>query len=225
MDIDWIVGIFVFIFFVIWAFSFYTALFREGDSQFGVLADVEREKIMGYTEVDVYEAPVRYVSPGDVTDGIFRAGSVWYSGERNSTRVFSGNDQLPCRISGDELFWQANVTSGTNVFTIRTAEVNSTMNCSGTFSISSYNTTVPWVFEEMSMISLQRLGEMENMSYEDFRSLAGLNEDFSMSVVSPSLGLELGRSIPYGPVDVNSREYRRTVYENSEVANVTISIW
>ncbi len=225
MDVDWIVGILVFLIFVGWAFSYYFALFEEKGDQLGLSAEIEREKITDFLSVDVYESPVKYDSPGSVSDGVLKAKSVWYAGEKNSTRVFSGGDSLPCRVSGDDLYWQADLASGYNYFTIQVADVDEAMNCSGTFGISSSNLTVPWAFERKTMLSLSRINEMEGMDYGVFRDSLGLSEDFRIKVEREAGDIEYGKSIPEGAVNVNSKESQKRVFESSEIVNVTIAVW
>ena len=225
MDVDWIVGIMVFLVFVGWAFSYYFALFEEEGSQFGFVAEIEREKIMDFLSADVYEAPVKYDSPDVVNNGVLKAKSVWYSGEKNSTRVFSGDQSLPCRVSGDDLYWEADLASGSNYFRIQIADVNETMNCTGTFGISSFNLTIPWAFEKRTVLSLTKMNEMENTEYEAFRGSLGLNEDFRIKAEKSGGDTEYGKSIPEGAVNVNSKESRNLAFETSEIVNVTIAIW
>ncbi|MEE9323208.1 MAG: hypothetical protein V3U72_01560 [Candidatus Aenigmarchaeota archaeon] len=227
MDIDWIVGIFVFIIFVGWSFSFYLTLFEKSENQFEIAARMERGKIMDFLLVDVYEVPVKCDSPGAVNNGILNTSSIWYHGEKNSTKVFSGSELLPCRISGDNLYWQANLTNGFNYFRIQIADVNETMNCSGTFGISASNLTIPWVFERNTMISLTKINEMNNMNYDVFRDSLGLNEDFMIKVDMPGgdTDIDYGKSIPSGPLNVNSKEMGREIFETLEIANITVAVW
>lgn len=225
MDVDWIVGIMVFLIFVGWAFSYYFALFEEEGNQFGVAAEIERGKIMDFLLVDVYGAPVRYDSPDVVNNGVLKAKSVWYAGEKNSTRVFSGSQSLPCRVSGDDLYWEADLAGGSNYFRIQIADVNETMNCTGTFGISSFNLTIPWAFEKKTILSLTKINEMENTDYEVFKDSLNLNEDFRIKAERPGGDTEYGRSIPEGAINVHSKEFRKRVFETPEIVNVTIAIW
>jgi hypothetical protein len=225
MDVDWIVGIFVFILFVAWSFSFYLAIFQEGGNQFEIAAGTERNKITEFLSVDVHEAPVKYDSPGAVSSGVLKAKSVWYSGEKNSTRVFSGDESLPCRISGGDLYWQADLAGGYNYFSIQTASVNTTLNCTGTFGISPFNLTTPWAFEKKTMLSLTRVSEMVNTSYGEFRDSIGLSGDFRIDVKMAGEDIGYGKSIPEGAINVNSKEFRKRLFETSETVNVTIALW
>jgi hypothetical protein len=225
MDVDWIVGIMLFLIFIGWAFTYYFAMFQQSENQSELAAAVETEKLMNFIAVDVYEAPVRYNADAAVTDAVLKAKSVWYHGEPNATRVFSGGEALPCRLDGDDLYWQADIADGYNYFTIKTAAVNTTVNCTASFPITSSNLTVPWAFEKEKMLSLAKIYEMANMSYDAFKNSAGINQDFKISIEKASGGLNYGRSAPAGPVNVHSKKYQKQIFETSEAANVTVAIW
>lgn len=225
MDVDWIVGIFVFMVFTGWAFSYYVAIFQESGSQFGVVAEAGQMSVMDSVSANVYEAPVRYYSDGPVADGVLKAKSVWYSGEKNSTMVFSGDALLPCRIDGDDLYWQADLADGYNYFTIATADVNTTMNCTATFAITQSNLTTPWAFEKRRMVSLTRINGMANTGYDGFRSSLGMNQNFRFSMESAGGEIAYGKSIPSGPVNVNSKKTEWKIYETQEKANITVAVW
>lgn len=225
MEVDWIVAVLVFLVFVGWSFSFYAAIFQESGNQLSITAIVERNKLMEHVSVDVYQIPVRYNSPGDVTDGVLKAGSIWYSGGKNTTRVFMSSNNFPCIISGDELYWQDSISSGYNYYFIEMADLNEPMNCSGSFSISSFNVTVPWALEHRTMISITKINEILNMSYDDFREQANLNSDFRLTVQKASGNVVAGKSIPVGAIEVDSRSNEREIFETSEDANITIAIW
>ncbi|MCK5020459.1 MAG: hypothetical protein KAS32_25710 [Candidatus Peribacteraceae bacterium] len=219
------VGIFVFLFFVSWGFSYYFMIFDVNTENYELLANVEESKIMDYISVNVYEAPVKYTSPTAVTAGVLIAKSIWYHGENTSTRVYDGSVKLPCRVVGDDLYWQYNLVTGENNFTIQTAELNSTMNCTGSFSVTGANLTIPWGFEKSTMISLQKINEMTSMGYSTFKNIAGVNEDFRITISAPSGDIEYGKSIPIGPITVISNELQRTVLETNEKVNITVLVW
>lgn len=225
MDVDFIVAIFVFLVFVVWGVSFYLMLFEESGDQFALSADLSREAVMDFIHADVYEAPVVYESSVPASPVVLRADDVWYHGERNSTRVIRDGNTLPCRISGDSLYWQADLSSGTNTFTIQTATVNSSPNCTGAFSISSYNFTVPRAFVKKRMVSSVKIDNMTNMSYDSFRDCAGLSNDFRITVARDSGDVSYGKSVPAGPVDIFSETAQKRIFETSETANITIAVW
>jgi hypothetical protein len=225
MDIDWVISVFVFIVFISWALSYYFAIFQENASQFETAAEAGQKNIMDFVSTDAYEAPVRYYSNGPVTNGVLKAKSVWYSGEKNSTMVFAGGSPLPCRIDGDDLYWQADLSAGYNYFTITTADVNTTMNCTASFAISSFNLTVPGVLEKKTMISLTKINGMANMSYAESKVLLGANQNFRLKLETAGGETVYGKSIPSGPVNVNSKKTEWKIYETHENANITVAVW
>jgi hypothetical protein len=225
MEVDWVVGIFVFLVFIGWAFSYYFAIFQENASRFETTAEAGQRNVMGFISVDVYEAPVKYYSNGPVANGVLKAKSVWYSGEKNSTMVFAGGSPLPCRIDGDDLYWQADLSAGNNYFTITTANVNTTMNCTAAFAISSFNLTVPWALERKTMVSLTRINEMANTSYDGFRNSLGMNQNFRFRMERAGGDIAYGKSGPSGPVNVNSKKTEWKIYETQEKANITVAVW
>lgn len=226
MDVDWVVGIMIFILFTGWSFAYYSGLFggsREDPSE--TLA-MERDKVLDSFSVYVYRAPVVYGSQDSVADSVLKAKSVWYHGEKNSTRVYSsGGDLLPCRISGDGLYWEADVSAGENEFAIQIAEVNESMNCTGSFSISSHNLTCPRAFEKSNMLSLHLVNETTSMGYDRFRSSHGINHDFRLSLEWGNRSTVYGKALPSGPVDVVSWERETRVVEMPGMANVTVAVW
>jgi hypothetical protein len=225
MDIDLIVGIMVFLVFTGWALSYYFTIFQAGGNYFEAAADVSQDKLMGIISADVYEAPVKYYSGDAVPNGVLQAKASLYSGEKSSAMVFSGGTPLPCRIVGDDLYWQADVSAGYNYFTVTTAGVNTTSNCTASFSISASNVTTPWVFEKKTMISLAKISGMTGTGYEEFRKSQGLNHNFRIRISSPSVETIYGKSVPQGSVNVNSKTSAWKIYETGEFANVTVAVW
>ena len=223
MDFDWIIGVFVFMFFIGWSFSYYFAMFQVQGSSFELAADSGQQKVMDFLAVDVYEAPVKYYS-GGAASAVLKAKSLWYAGERNSTIVFGGGS-LPCMLDGNDVYWQANVGAGYNYYTIMFADANTTLNCTGTFATTGANLTSPWALEKREMISTAKISEMEGMSYSSFRSSISLRHNFMITIEKTSGNVEYGKAIPSGPVNVNSRRTERKVFETGELANITIAVW
>ena len=224
MDFDWIIGVFVFMVFIGWSFSYYFAMFQMPGPSFELAADSGQQKIMDFLAVDVYEAPVKYYSADAVANGVMQAKALWYAGERNSTIVF-GVGSLPCILDGNDVYWQANVGAGYNYYTIMFADANTTLNCTGTFSTTGANLTSPWALQKREMISTAKISEMEAASYNDFRSSISLRHNFKIMIEKTSGNVEYGKGIPSGPVNVNSRRTERKVFETGELANITIAVW
>ncbi len=225
MDIDWIVGISLFMVFAAFGFSYYFALVSGNGANFEVAAETQRENIIAFVSVGVYEAPVKYNSSASLSDAVLKAKAFLYSGERNSTRVLSNETALPCRLDGDDVYWQADLAQGFNVFRIRTADVNSTLNCTGTFAITSSELAVPWAFEKKAMASLTKIYELANTSYEQFREALGINMHFRLVLQAASGNVSYGRTPPSGAVNVYSKTTETRLFETSENANITVAVW
>ncbi len=225
MEVDWIIGVFVFIIVIGWAFAYYFAVFQGEGGQFEASAKLDQEKILDYVSAEAYEMPVRLYSEGPASGAVLLAKSFWYSGTKNSTFVSGGAARLPCRIEGDDLFWQADLSGGYDYFTISTADANMSMNCSGSFPVSSYNLTIPWTAAKKSTISLAKVGGMMNASYEEFRRSLGLNRNFRFVMETGGSETVYGKRIPSGPANVRSTKNERALYEIGGKANITIAVW
>jgi hypothetical protein len=223
MDIDWIVAIMVFLIFVGWSFSYYITLFPEGRGFLKTAADTDKERIIDFLSTDVYSVPVK-VDSGGGSNIVLKAKGVWYYGAKNSTRVVKDSVSLQCRIVGDDLYWLANLSSGWNYFHIEFSEIDSGLECDSSFSLVNVTQTVPWTLEKREMISLSRINEMTNSSYEDFKVEVGVEEDFSVSLEWEGTKETYGKSLPVAS-DVYVRTYEGLVWENSKGINVSIRIW
>ncbi|MCD6590992.1 MAG: hypothetical protein J7K72_03390 [Candidatus Aenigmarchaeota archaeon] len=225
IEIDWIIGMFVFFVFIAWAFIYYSGMFQPDVDYLDEMADVVQEAVVNNISVDVFSVPVVFNSPADVQDAVLVAEYVWYNGEKNSTKVYENGQTLPCRIVGDKLYWQTNLSQGINRFTIEFANVNVTLNCNSSFSVEHSNMTVPWVLEKNEMVSLNKIYHMTNTSYSKFKEIAGLKNDFMFNIVSPSVNITYGKQIPRGMIDINVDTRRFVIWELAEPANITIAVW
>jgi len=223
MDIDWIVAIMVFLIFVGWAFSYYITLFPESGGFLKTAADTDKEKIIGFLSTDVYSVPVK-VDSGGGSNVVLTAKGVWYYGTKNSTRVLGNGVSLQCRIVGDDLYWLANLSSGWNYFRIEFSEIDSGLECDSSFSLVNVTQTVPWSLERREMISLSRINNMTNTSYEDFRHDLDIEEDFSVSLEWEGTKEAYGKSLPVAS-DVHVRTHEGLMWENSKDINVSIRVW
>ena len=224
MDIDWIAAIALFLIFVSWSLSYYIDIFQAQESEISP-ADSDARRIIELLSAKTYNVPVEYTADSPVSGAVFEAKSLWYHGEKNSTRVFYRGVQIPCIIEGESLYWQADISAGENYFEIKTADANSTLNCSGAFTISAPILAVPWAFEEGVMLSMPKILEMSSMNYEDFASQAKVAHDFKISIKTQSENITYGKSMPAGPKNIYSKAYSLRVFETSENANVTILLW
>jgi hypothetical protein len=224
MNIDEIVAIVVFLFFVIWSFSYYFSLFQFGGEYLAIVADLDKDKIIDYLSINVYSVPVVFESANETNDSILLAKSVWYSGNKNTTRVFFGDQSLPCRIEGDDLYWQVDLEPGDNQFTIEFSDANMSLRCNSTFPLSEYNLTIPWSLERKCMISMSKVNGMSNMSYEDFKDHLDIDEDFRIELKTETSNTTYGKSLPSN-VDIKIRTFASLIWETLEGVNITLSVW
>ncbi len=223
MDIDWVVAIMVFIIFVGWSFSYYFTLFPESGGIPGSVVDADKERIIGFLSTDVYRVPVKVDSGGE-NNIVLNASGVWYQGEKNSTRVVKDAVSLACRIIGDDLYWLSNLSSGSNYFHIEFSGIDTSLNCDSTFSLENSTQVVPWALERKEMISLSRINNMTNTSYEDLKGDLGVEEDFNVYLEWGGTEETYGKTTPRGR-DVHARKLESVIWENSEDINVSIRIW
>ena len=223
MDVDWIVAIMVFLVFVVWSFSYYFTLFPRSEGFLESVTETDTEKIMNFLSANVYRIPVRVNSNGE--DNVtLMAKSVWYRGTKNSTRIFKDGESLPCMIIGDDLYWLANLSSGWNYFYIEFSGLNTSLNCDSEFSLVNVTQTIPWVLERKSLLSLTRVNEMTNMSYEDFKENLDIEEDFNILLEWDGTTKTYGKPLPENR-EVYVKVYENLLWETSENINVSVRVW
>ncbi len=222
MDIDWVLAITVFMFFVVWSFAFYFSLFLFDEGYTGVAADVAMESLMDSIETSSYSVPVTYDSASQEDDAVLMAGFVWYGGNRSTTRVRRGGESLDCRVIGNDTYWLANLSSGENHFRIEFAYSNYT-GCNGSFSVATSYRTIPGALERKVMLSLPGVYEMNSTPYDEFRESMGMENDF-MVEIGGSSPVVYGKTPPSAR-DVYARNFVRTIFETMEEVNVTFTVW
>jgi hypothetical protein len=226
MDIDWVLGIAVFLFFVAWSFTFYFSVFRFDERYLDTAADIEMGKILDYMSIPLYSVPAVASSAGAQNDVVLSAGYLGYPEWRNTTRVWSGSTNLSCRIIGNNTYWLANLSAGANTFRIEFAGLG-TENplCSGTFSVAGATQIVPRALEENSMISSARMANMTSMGYQDFRKEIRTTQGFLLDVNGSTTSFSFGSGMPQGPSNVFVRTARGRIWETREDVNVTFYTW
>ncbi|GEM_PF-800815 len=223
VSVDWAVGIGVFLIFVAISFSYYSSVFPPGD---GTLEDASlyaADQILDEIKVDVYDVPVVFDSPSSASDQVLYFNYTWPYG-KNTTMVYSGGTSLPCYISGDTVYWEADLSAGRNHFMMRYSNQSVPMRCTSSLSISQINKTAPWAEEHHRMFSQSQITAMSGTPYGTFSDRLNLNMDFRIYIN------ESGTVTEYGIIPPNStsvRVLRRwgTMEDTGNDVEVRILVW
>jgi len=225
VGIDGIVGIVIFLFFVVWSFVFFygtTSIERE-DPMAGA-KDVVSDNVVEYLVTDLYEIPVRYASQNNTSNSVFYFDYVWPSeGAKNSTKVYGNGSQLSCNITGDRLYWQADADEGNNYFTVKYSDENEVMNCTGGGLGTPINQTIPWSAVGHSVFSQDKADNMTSTIYSTFKKNLGILRDFRVEMnVSGSV-------TTYGPPTPNATSVyvktNRYTTEDNNKAEIRVMVW
>ncbi len=221
MNVDWVIAVGLFLVFVSWSFVYYTGFFLDlPDFRGGV--ETISEEVIEFLTVEVNDVPV-VLDSGDAGSKVLYMDFYWPSGTRNSTRLFYGNQTLPCYISGNRIYWQADVNVGRNEFEMRYFPSNDSMFCDSGFSTSGANKTTPWVAEKSNAVSVSRINDMLAMDFYAFRYLLGLRSDFRVEIERSGTTDELGPKPPFGYNVYVKESPGRT--ENNEKVKIRVLTW
>jgi hypothetical protein len=221
MNFDWIIAIALFLVFVSWSFVYYMGAFSfTPDTGSGV--EGISGKVIGFLETDSYDVPVEFSSPGSGSRVLYLDFS-WPAYSKNSTRIFSGDQPLPCMISGDRVYWQADLSAGSNIFTMRYCTENTTPQCSSLFPPVNATQAMPWAAEKGSAISQARTDQMLATNFYVFRQALGINSDFRVELESGGIVTAYGPAPPLG-YDVYVKETPH-VTEDREAVTVRVLTW
>jgi hypothetical protein len=230
MNLDWIVAIFIFLFFTAWSFSYYFMLFpTKNPMNLESAAETVEGRIIDYLSVDCKEIPVRFNSSGAVADVVLYFNYTWpYN--KNATKVVTDKtsmSSLDCRYVGDTLYWKTDLSDGFNYFWIVMLDIADTpLNCNGTFNVSDAIQTIPWVEEADTMLVMDRINEMTNTSYNQFKSTLSINRNFRIEMNISGTVIEYGSNKPKIS-DIYLREKSENVYTDTGVkkADIKIFVW
>jgi len=227
IQIDWIVGFFIFIIFLSWSFQYYTTLFRFKGTPLDQVALGINSVIIGNISNNVYDVPVTYDSPY-ATSSVMHAYYNWNSADEQRTTVVFNNvsAQLPCKIDGDLLYWQSAVVAGQNNFTIRVSNrTEPVMNCTGTFSATGSNLTLPRAGDMRVMLSQDAIDSMVATNYGNFKAYNGINRDFRIMLEAAGGGTTAYGSVPPNTTNVFSGENWYKIEETNGNVKITTLIW
>lgn len=218
MDVDWIIAMGLFLVFISWSFVYYTGFFSpSADMKAGVEGISSR--VVDYLSVDVYDVPVVYDSGVNGSRVLYMDFS-WPPYSKNSTRIFSGNGTLPCRITGDRVYWQAGLSQGENRFVMRYHAGNGSLLCGSGFPATNASQAIPRAAERGRMFSQERISRMLAVDFQGFSYILGVSQDFRVELEIGNATVEYGIEPPLG-YNVYVRETKgRTVDGDDLVVRV-----
>lgn len=224
MNLDWILGLVVFLIFTAWALGFYFTIYDTGPlGGLEAAAESVKDDVVAFLTAEVHQIPVRFNSSSSQTDAVLSATHTWPLG-KNSTQLLSGSSSLPCRFSGDTIYWQADLSAGENWFTIKYANLDTPLNCNGTFDISSPNNTKPWSAEKTSMFLQEKLDNMTATEYSSFKSSLEINRNFRLDMDINGTESSYGPAAPQHS-NVHVKETAGTIYENEKTIELRVLVW
>lgn len=230
MRIDWIVATVTFLMFVIWAFTNYSFISTGEMVSRSDAALQSTEKISDYMGVGFSSIPVVITASSDMNNVTVWAYMNWAGDEKNSTRIVKShlsNQSQPCDISGDRLYWKANLTSGDNYFFIENIDWETSLNCGQAIPPTDENQSTLWVTESGSIFSDARnsmiCGQM-NQSYESTRKSIGVTFDFNILIETAGGSSTCGIPVPISGRDVFVFPVSGALWEGGDV-NMSVRLW
>jgi len=223
MNVDWAVAIAVFVLLVGWSFSYYTGFFQPDQQNMHDIVSSIQEKLVNYMSDDVYSVPAVFNSNTTETLVLYSE-FPWNSSVRNSTRVYSGQTQLPCMFSGNRLYWQSEVQPGQNLFSIEFSTAETDLNCMDSLSTAGANQTTLWAEQKSQTLSSNLIIRMFTEGYEYVRSALLISQNFRLEINSTSNYWEFGPSSPLSS-NVYARQFTAQVYETGEKADIQLLVW
>ena len=224
VNIDGIIAVILFITFVSWSFVYFINVFNVEESSplMEAMTDISKD-ITDYLSVDYYEVPVKFNAPVTGPDALY-IDYIWPStGSKNSTMLYQGGNPIGCNITGNRLYWDANTVPGNNFYTITYSEKNTTMNCTGGFSTSPVNMTIPLSSVKSKRLSQTLLSNMLASDYGTIKNQIGIPNEFRIEFnISGSLST-------FGiPAPNSSSVFAKTTRLATETGNqvtVTVMVW
>lgn len=221
MNIDWIIAIGLFIVFVAWSFVFYLGSFSFAPDVMGGVEGIS-SRVIGSLCIDVYENPIVHDSASNGSVVLY-ADFSWPQYAKNSTNVFSGSQPLPCIISGDRIYWQADLVEGRNSFDIRYHTENVSLQCDSSFPLANATQVIPWVSGKSRAISQSRISDMLAMDFSELSAGLGISQDFRVEIDKDGMTTAYGKLPPLG-YDVYVKETQSQT-ESREQITIRVLTW
>ena len=224
MQVDWIIAIGVFFVFLSTGFQYYFNFFQIGAQPTEKVVGDISDRITGFLKADVYDIPVIVDSQEARSDVLYLSYTWPSAGAKNSTRILKAGARLDCNLTGDSIYWQADLAVGSNNFTMRVIDADSGVNCTDAFSIENANKTIPWAGVKSRMISQSRVDEMMATEYPAFKSSLGINRDFRAYVNVSGNATAYGLNTP-NATNFYEKETRWALAETGGEVIIRVLAW
>lgn len=229
MNVDWIITIVFFLIFVAWAFTFYASLFTEKAAPLEEAVDTVNDKMLNFLMLDVYKVPIKFNSSNETNNSVLFFNFTWPDGTKNSTRIFQDSSSLPCQIIDNvydgTIYWEANLTNLTfNYFSMQFSNKTSNLSCSYSFSKGNETQAMPWVMEKKRLVSQDKINEMTNSSYGNFKNSLSISRDFRIELNISGTETNYGLTEPLIR-NVYVKETGSKIEETGENVTIRVLVW
>lgn len=220
MNVDWAVAIGIFTMFVVWSVFYYIGFFSPV-TDFSQGLDPQSRSIMDFLETDVSSLPVTHDSPSP-GQAVLYADLPVAPEHQDGLMVIESSSSLPCMLQGDRLYWEADLSAGTNQFTISYSDAG-TSGCADTLPTTGANQTFPLAAVISQRISHSTLSALSGVPYDNFRSSLGIRNHVRLEWTGAEQG-SFGPDIPIN-TDVSVRESSRPYLEGPGDVDVRMLFW
>lgn len=229
MRIDWIVSVVIFLMLTTWGIAHYSLIGSSQTVSKAGAALQSAERIVDYMSADLLSIPANITAPANANDATVWAYMNWTGDGANSARVVLSRlsaTSLPCNISGDTLYWKANLTTGSNYFFIENMDWDTAPNCVQPITPTSENQSMLWAAESAGIFSADKNGQVcaqINQSYQGQKSNIGVTFEFNVLIEDGSTS-ECGIPVPASGRDVFVFPFSGRLWEGGNV-NISVRLW
>lgn len=214
----------VFLSFVVWSFSFYFSFFPSGPTAASEFVEIINDDINDFLFVESYSTPLRF-NASSSTNETFNFTYFWPGNSIDSTRIFNrSSSSISCIISGDVVYFQSDTDAGYNYFTLTYTNQTMTRRCSGTFNTENASKIVPFVPEQVDLISQEKINEMTNQTYVDFKNNLSITRDFRIEINESGTETNFGPSLPKNR-NIFVRETFTKMEESGLDTDIRVLVW
>ncbi len=230
MRVDWVIAVVTFLMLITWAFSYYSLISAGEMVSRKEPALQAMGKISDYMKVEFSSTPANITVPSGADNITVWAYMNWTGVGMNSARVVKSrfsNSSLPCNITGDRIYWKANLTSGNNYFFVENVESDEGLNCNQEIAPVDNNQSSLWATEVQSIFSSTKISHvcgLINQSYESVRNDIGVTFDFNVLVEMQESSYTCGLPVPVSAREVFVLPVTGEMWEGGSV-NLSVRLW